>query len=142
VATRWVSVVPLQSRPFDSGPSATGLAVATVNVLVTKRPSETFLREAAQVLLTAGVVALSPVSTLRLSSEANLPSKEACVVLKASGGPSGLRTHNRAGTTYERATLQVNGYAPDYEAAEHICWLALKALEPVENADVAPAAFA
>lgn len=139
-AVRWLQAVSQQSRPADAGPSKVGLAISSINLLVTKRPSETFLREAAAVLAAAGVGVIN--DTVLLSSESTLPEDKACVLLIDQGGPPGLRTHNRTGSSYERAALQVLGYAPDYEAAMHIAWQAMRALEQVENADIVPADFA
>ena len=142
--TRWLQVVPLQSRPMDLGSGVGGRTEVGFNVLVTKRPSDTFVGEVMAVLQTAGVGTFK-VDMLGTSA-ADIPvGTGPCLITVATGGPSGLRRHNRAGTSYERATAQVMAYAlydPDrtpagaYEAAEAMAWRAFHALEAVRNADV------
>jgi len=131
--TRWLSATALQD-PFDLGADANERAQWTVNVLVTKADSATFLFEALAVLDAAGVGV--PGETLLGGADVQIPDGDGPFLFVTVGG--GLPPLRTQGSRYPRPTAQLTGIAANAADAIATVHAGLAALLAVENADVVP----
>lgn len=135
---RWIDVYDL-GVPHDTGAIDTnGRAVWAVNVMLYKEPSATTTREVVRVLQDAGVGTFG--TDLWESSKAPIPKGDGPFMnVSATGGPSGIRTHNvTSGPTYERPTVMVTVYCSSAQTAEAKARAAYAALLAVKNQTITP----
>lgn len=132
----WLDVFDLQP-PFDAGVlDALGRAQWTFNIQALKHPSTTFSREIEAILVAAAVgTASGATPNIFRSAKAVIPAGNGpYLVINATGGIAGLRTHNVvSGPTYERPTAQITVRAASSEAAEGMARAAYAALMAVKN---------
>jgi len=133
--TFYLQIFPVH-EPQDAGVDADGFALVAVNFRITKRRGGDTLKEAAAVLVNAGVGTWG--TTIFGSSAAHLPTAVSHVVLTESGGVEPLATQNAVPPAYPRPGLQVmaRGVAGDYAAARALAVAAYDALAAVVNTDV------
>lgn len=134
--TTWYLQIADQQPPFDTGVlDAQSRAMWTFNVLATKVPSASFQKEIVNLLVAAGVGVWGV--NIFNSSKAVIPAGAGPYLsVVASGGTTGLRTQNRLGPSYERATVQITVRGSSAAAAEAMCRAAYAALVVVRNTAV------
>ncbi len=136
---RWIRVSPLQ-EPFDLGPDEAGREQCGFNVVVKKRPSDTFAEELVAVLEAAGVGI--PAQSLFASSAVALPKLNETggagpfLVLRTTSGPGPEGTHGDGVGAYRRPAAQVLVHARRWRHAEVMAHAAYDALIAVRNRDV------
>lgn len=137
--SRWLGVMPLQ-EPFDVGPDEAGRPMCGFNVVVTKRPSDTFADELLAILEAAGVG--TPGTNLLASSAVALPKLSdpggggPFLVLRTTSGAGPKGTHGDGVGAYRRPAAQILVHARHWRAAEVMAHAAYDALVAVKNRDV------
>jgi len=140
----WFRDIQALQEPFDpGGTDEAGRAQCVFNVMATKRPSDTLVEEILKVLETAGVgvenvtlFGTSMAQTPRLTSVAE--QDEAFLVVRPTGGPGPLGTHNDGAGAYRQPTAQILVRARTYPTAHAMAQRAFAALVAVRNQAVAP----
>lgn len=135
----WVRDIQALQEPFDpGGTDEAGRAQCVFNVMATKRPSDTFVEEILKILETAGVgvenmtlFGTSMAQTPRLKSVAE--QDEAFLVVRPTGGPGPLGTHNDGPGAYRQPTAQIMVRARAYATAHAMAQRAFEALIAVRN---------
>lgn len=133
---KYLSITELQP-PYDSGVlDGANRAMWIFNVLARKVPSATFQQELVAILLTAGVHTAFN-TDLFASSKAVLPSGPGPFTnIVATGGITGIRRHNRVGSSIDQPTAQIVTHALDPVAAEGKSREAYAALMAIVNQTV------
>jgi hypothetical protein len=134
----WYRRIAVRQQPFDSGLDQQGRVMYKFNILADKRPSQTFVEEVLQVLVTANVGQAS-VNIFHSSNVAQLKGAGPFLsVIETSGMPSD-RTHgNTRLPAYERPGAQIVVRASATPVAKAMAWAAWRALAKVRNRYVQP----
>jgi hypothetical protein len=135
--TYYLAISALQ-EPNDLGPdpASSGRVLCGFNVLVTKRPSASFVQELIRVLVAAGVGIEN--ASIFGSSKAVIPDGPGPYLeVKSTGGTGPLGTHDGGAGAYRRPSAQLIVHAASWPAAEGMALAAYDALLDVRNTEVA-----
>ena len=128
-------------EPFELDLDEKARSVWAFNAIALKRPSTTFTEELLNVLVAAGVGAItSPAKNLFAGMKAVIPEGDGPYTLViATGGPAPLLTHNEPTlASYQRPTVQITVRASDTRVAKTRIYLAYDAIMAIRNVDVSP----
>lgn len=132
MATRFLSITPLQ-EPFDLGElDDSGRRQCVFNVLARKEPSATFLRELVAILEEAGVGKLD-IDIFASTGAVLVRGDGPFLFVKATGGSGPVGTHNGGAGATRRPGAQLVAKASTWEAAEALAQAAYSALVAVTN---------
>jgi hypothetical protein len=131
----YLALEPLQ-EPGDLGElDEDGRVQYEFNMLATKRPSSTFLKELIEVLEAAGVGIEG--ETIFASSKVTIPTVQEnpapILWIRSTGGAGPLGTHNDGAGAYRRPGVQVIARAASEAAASALAHAAYNALIDVRN---------
>jgi hypothetical protein len=125
-------IQPLQ-EPFDVGDvDEQGRSQCAFNVLVTKRPSGSFVQELIAILVAAGV-GVANESIFGTSGSAIPSGRGPYLSVRPTGGSSPAGTHNDGVSAYRRPAAQIIVRASSWPAAEGMAQAAYSALVAVRN---------
>jgi hypothetical protein len=120
---------------IDADPDEFGRAQCTFSVLVTKRPSTTYVLELVAILVAAGV-GVANVSIFGTSASA-IPSGDGPYLsIRPTAGTAPTGTHNDGTGAYRNPSAQILVTAKTWTAAEAMAQAAYSALIAVRNRNV------
>lgn len=134
--TAWYREIEVVQEPMDLGLDGQQRSIVAFNINVVKRPSDTFLEELTQLLVTAGVGVFN--TNIFNTSAADLPNGDGpFLTLVETGGTSPERTQNDIGPpAYPRPSAQVAVHGVTYAVSRAMARAAYNALVGIRNTNV------